>query len=215
MNNNLQTLRVNDWVLKVRLPEGDGDYPVFLLNHGWTGDEDSMWVFATRLPPDAILIAPRAPYRSKLGGYSWVEQKSGDWPWLGDFRPAVEAYLKLLENLTEYMEADLSRVNLVGFSQGGAFSYAFALLHPERVDMLAGLASFLPERCEEIVKERSLVDVPVFVGHGTEDELVPIEMARRSVRMLMQAGADVSYCETEVGHKLGADCFRAFEDFFR
>jgi phospholipase/carboxylesterase len=54
----------------------------------------------------------------------------------------------------------------------------------------------------------------VFIAHGTTDNLVPVEMARESANLLKQAGANVTYCEEEVGHKLSAPCFRGLEAFF-
>ena len=51
-----------------------------------------------------------------------------------------------------------------------------------------------------------LASLPVYWGHGTQDDQVPVERARRDVARLRQAGVDVSYCEADVGHKLGADC---------
>jgi hypothetical protein len=48
-----------------------------------------------------------------------------------------------------------------------------------------------------------------YLAHGTQDKLVPVDVARRSVEQLEQAGANVAYCENDVGHKLGADCFCA------
>jgi phospholipase/carboxylesterase len=215
MNSEVQSLQINDRVLTFRQPEGDGPFSVMLLNHGWTGNETSMWVFTSKLPRDVLMIAPRAPFKSPLGGYSWVEHKSGEWPWLGDFRHAIDAILGLLSLLPGHFNADFSRVDLVGFSQGGALSYALALLHPDRVDRVAGLASFMPERCEQLLDEEPLAGKSVFVGHGTQDQLVPIERARKSVQQLQQAGADVSYCETDVGHKLGADCFNALQVFYQ
>jgi hypothetical protein len=32
--------------------------------------------------------------------------------------------------------------------------------------------------------------------------------------LLEQAGAQITYCESEVGHKVSADCLRALETFF-
>jgi predicted esterase len=43
---------------------------------------------------------------------------------------------------------------------------------------------------------------------------VPIALGRRAVEILELAGASVTYCEDEVGHKLSASCFRGLEAFF-
>ncbi|MBN2500064.1 MAG: dienelactone hydrolase family protein [Anaerolineales bacterium] len=213
-SNKIETLQLNDWVLKYRQPPGGKARNVFLLVHGWTGNEDLMWVFASRLPEDALLIAPRAPYPSELGGFSWVERKSGELPWLDDFRFPVELVQMLLNDLSGRFVGDFSQIDLVGFSQGGALALAFAMLNPARVKRVAGLATFLPEKSDDLIARKPLVGKPVFLGHGTEDEIVPVELARNAVRQLQAAGADVSYCETETGHKLGADCFNAYAAFF-
>ena len=38
--------------------------------------------------------------------------------------------------------------------------------------------------------------------------------ARASMTLLEQAGAVVTYCEADVGHKVSADCLRGLETFF-
>jgi hypothetical protein len=35
------------------------------------------------------------------------------------------------------------------------------------------------------------------------------------VALLEKAGATVTYCEEDVGHKLSAGCFRGLESYFR
>jgi len=55
----------------------------------------------------------------------------------------------------------------------------------------------------------------IFVAHGTLDQMVPIDRARASIGLLEQAGAQVTYCEDEVGHKLSANCLRALEAYLK
>jgi predicted esterase len=55
---------------------------------------------------------------------------------------------------------------------------------------------------------------PFFVAHGTKDEMVTIERARASIELLEQAGANVTYCEDEVGHKVSVTCLRSLKKFF-
>jgi predicted esterase len=67
---------------------------------------------------------------------------------------------------------------------------------------------------EELVSQRPLDGKPFFVTHGTRDEMVPIERARSSIEILEQAGANVTYCEDDVAHKVSVNCLRALKDFF-
>ena len=94
-------------------------------------------------------------------------------------------------------------------------AYTFALLHPQRVVALAGLAGFAPDGAISLAAGQPLRGVPVFISHGTQDQLVPVDRARRSAELLQEGGANVTYCEDEVGHKLSADCFSSLETFFR
>ena len=214
----LQDLQLEGWILKVRQPtQGAKPHPVIFLIHGWTGDERSMWVFAPRLPRNALLIAPRAPYISKhpdLGGYSWVERRAGEFSQLPAFDPALDAFNDLLSKLAkQYPSADFSRFGLAGFSQGAAFSFACALHYPHRVSRVAALAGFLPAGSER--KLTALAEIPVFIAHGAKDETVPIAKAHAAREELAKAGVSVQYCEAVTGHKLGANCFEQLADFFK
>jgi predicted esterase len=51
------------------------------------------------------------------------------------------------------------------------------------------------------------------MAHGILDEMVPIDMARRAIQLLEDAGARVTYCESEVRHKLSSDCLKALESY--
>jgi phospholipase/carboxylesterase len=100
--------------------------------------------------------------------------------------------------------------DLVGFSQGAALAYTLTVLYPDSVHRLAALSGFLPAGAETLLLARPVVGKPVFVAHGRQDNLVPVEQARRSVALLKEAGAQITYCETEVGHKVSAECLRGF-----
>jgi phospholipase/carboxylesterase len=221
MENEIEAMNIKDWVLRVREPQGDGPFPVYLLLHGWTGDETSMWIFSSRLPDNTLLIAPRGIYNTRLGGYGWYPQEkrtglpaeTGDWPHMDEFVPAIDGILDLLSD-DDFPRADFANLHLVGFSQGAALTYALALLHPEKFADFAGLAGFMPNGVEDVMDNQPLAAKRVYVTHGTQDELVPVAKARHAVEVLENAGAKVAYCEDDVGHKLSATCFRGMQEFF-
>ena len=212
----LSTLSHADWIIRYREPAGKGPHPVILLLHGWTGDEDSMWIFAGKLPGDYLLIAPRGLHETPRGGYAWHPLKADrSWPQVEDFRPAVDALLALMAAWPAVPAADFSSLRIAGFSQGAALAYAFTILHPERVSALAALAGFLPAGAATYLKGDQLQGLPVYISHGSQDKLVPVARARAAVDLFDGVGAEVSYCESDVGHKLSADCFRGMEVFFQ
>ncbi len=208
-----QSITVNGLVMRIQQPDGIGPFPVILMIHGWTGDENSMWVFAPRLPKNALLIAPRGLYFSAGGGYSWYPKLNTVLPSFDDFAIAVE---KLIDTVSvNYLPSgDFSSLHLVGFSQGAALAYAMAIQYPTRVTSLAGLSGFLPDGASAWLQPGRLNGLPTFIAHGTQDERIPVERARASVAQLEQAGASVTYCEDDVGHKLSAKCFHGLEAFY-
>ena len=202
-----------EWVYRASQPDGSGPFPVILLLHGWTGDENSMWVFTSRLPANHLLIAPRGLYPVSQGGYAWHTTHNG-WPNIAQFLPAVEALNEWLVP-ARFPGADFSEMHLVGFSQGAALAYAFTLIHAERVASLSALSGFMPEATADGPADGRYKGLPVFITHGTRDVLVPVERARQAAEFFDQAGAEVTYCEHDVGHKLSAACFRGLEEFFQ
>ena len=206
-------MQVGDWTLRVRVPEGAGPFPVMLMLHGWTGDENAMGVFSGRLPANYLLVAPRGLYPAARGGYSWHPVIAGPWPRLDDFHGAAQRLLELLSPAI-FPDGDFSSLHLLGFSQGAALSYAFALFHAARLASVAGLAGFVPDGAAARIGSTRLNGMPIFIAHGTRDELVPVARARQAVDFLQQAGAQVTYCEDDVGHKLSANCFRALQAFY-
>jgi phospholipase/carboxylesterase len=209
---------IDGWTVKVLQPEAEARPRLFLLLHGWTGDENSMWVFASQLPRKWLMIAPRAPYMSRhpeLGGYSWVSGTSSDYPTYAEFDSAIERLAELLELIkATYPQADFERIDVAGFSQGAALAARFALENPGRIHRLAILAGFLPEGAPAKAGGSRLEGLNVFIAHGRRDETVPVESARAAAERFEDAGAMVNYCESESGHKLSAECFRGFKAHF-
>jgi phospholipase/carboxylesterase len=224
-----QIVAFQDWTLRAR---ASSQVParLLLLVHGWTGDENSMWVFVQNFPADYWILAPRAPYITEPSGYSWRPSRSrsileGSTPVElradSDHRPGLEDLRSVIDSLIGLVDAyalentlEASEFDLMGFSQGAVMASTIALLHPERVRRVGILSGFIPAGAGPLVAEHPLRGKPFFVAHGTQDETVKIEYARQSVQLLEEAGATVTFCEDEVGHKLGLNCLRALEKFF-
>ncbi len=211
---NTDLIEFENWTLRIRKT----DHPsprLLLMLHGFTGDENSMWVFARDLPTQYWIVAPRAPHTTEPSGYSWRPPHAGTFgrPSLEQLRPAAEALIRLIDayQLSAKIEADV--FDVMGFSQGGAMSNLLAFLYPERIRKTSILAGFIPSGLDELVAKCPLAGKPFFVAHGTKDETVPVDRARSSIEILEQAGAQVTYCEDEVGHKVSLTCLRALRDF--
>lgn len=204
---------INGIHTRIRTSQGEGLFPVILLLHGFTGDENSMWVFTHKLPANSLIVAPRGLYSVRSGGYSWLPPSSDPLGWIDDYQSAMEAIMELMtpENIPGLI---LTPIYVAGFSQGAALTYSIALTRPQRVKALAGLAGFMPQGGEALARNQPLAGKAAFIAHGTLDEIVPVERARKAVEILKLSGADVAYCEDDVTHKMSAECFKDFAAFF-
>jgi phospholipase/carboxylesterase len=204
---------INDIPTRIKLKADSLSNPVILLLHGFTGDENSMWVFTQKLPNNATIIAPRGIYSTRFGGYSWLPDSSGSFAWIDEYQLAIDTLLEIISP-RNFSTIDIEKFYIAGFSQGAALTYALALTHPNRMRGLAGLAGFMPQGAEAFARNIPLKGIPAFVAHGTLDEVIPIDLARKAVEVLKASGAEVSYCEDQVNHKMSAACFKDFAAFF-
>lgn len=209
-------IEFNDWTLRIRPPQVENPR-ILMMIHGWTGDENSMWVFTRGLPPDFWIIAPRAPHPAETSGYSWRPLQPETWgrPSFEQLLPAAEGLIRLMDEYAASVKVDASQFDVVGFSQGAAMVNVLGMLYPQRIRKMGVLAGFVPSGADEHIANRSLAGKRIFVAHGTKDEMVPVERARESMDLLEQAGATIVYCEDEVGHKLSANCLRALETYLQ
>ncbi|MBI5825723.1 MAG: hypothetical protein HZB18_16975 [Chloroflexi bacterium] len=213
---NTELISFNGWTLRAR-PSSAENPRLLVMIHGWTGDENSMWVFTRRLPSDYWMIAPRAPHPAESSGFSWrpPQPLTDGRPSLEMLYPAAEALINLIDGYSASVKLEARQFDLMGFSQGGAMVNLMGMLYPQRVRKMGVLASFLPSGLDEYIAKKALAGKDIFVAHGTQDKLIPVERARASMALLEQAGAQVTYCEDEVGHKLSANCLRALEVYLQ
>ena len=60
-----------------------------------------------------------------------------------------------------------------------------------------------------------LTGLPVFITHGTRDEIVPVEKARQSRDLYQRLQAEVTYGEYSTGHKVHTDGMRSLKQWLR
>ncbi len=209
-----QTIEFNGWTLRTR-PSESASPRLLVLIHGWTGDENSMWVFTRRFSADYWMIAPRAPYTADTSGFSWRPPEAGTFgrPSLETLKPSAERLIQLIDEYAASVKVDARQFDVIGFSQGGAVVSAVGALYPERVRKMGVLSGFVPYEMGSIVHSKPLAGKNIFVAHGTKDETVTIDRARDSMQLLEQAGATITYCEDDVAHKLSSKCLRALEAY--
>lgn len=213
-SNASQVLLLNNWIVRVRQPETRQSNKIFLMLHGYTGDENSMLVFMRNLPTDAWIFAPRGPEPVAEGGYRWLAASNGLETSLSDFQTPVQKINTALSDWLKSFHIPDAPINIIGFSQGAALALAYTLTYPRMVKRAACLAGFLPPDAIQLASSRPLEGIPIFISHGTQDTTVTYDRAQQTAAWLEQLGAVITFCTSQTGHRISAACFRAYSDFF-
>jgi phospholipase/carboxylesterase len=96
-----------------------------------------------------------------------------------------------------------NRIVLAGFSQGCALALLTGVRHKRRLAGIAGLSGYLP-LAGSTMAERSDANAltPIFMGHGSGDNVVAIERGAASRDMLRGLGYDVEWHDYPMAHSV-------------
>jgi phospholipase/carboxylesterase len=95
------------------------------------------------------------------------------------------------------------KIVLAGFSQGGAIALQTGLRHAEPLAGILALSTYLA-LAENLAAEGTAANksIPVFMAHGTEDPVVPINLAETSRDTLKSHGYNVRWADYPMPHSV-------------
>ena len=96
----------------------------------------------------------------------------------------------------------------MGFSQGTILSYAVALNYPEKVKNIIALSGYINEDIlPETIKESDVAHLNFFCSHGSVDQVIPVDWARKAPIFLDALHINNVYSEYPVGHGVAPQNF--------
>jgi predicted peptidase len=122
---------------------------------------------------DAFIISPNA------GFDEWYDSTN------------QQQVLALLDLAKSNWPINPNQVIVTGYSNGGNGSWFFADYYPELFSVAIPMASsYDPERATGEVPE---IEVPLYVIHGEDDELFPVEVTEAFVNKSQDAGSSIEF----------------------
>ncbi len=209
MVNSWENIFDRGWVFSVLKPNLPVQNPPLFLLHGLSGDETSLRSLSAKIQRSRWIIAVRGILPGPESGYAWAQPKSRNQT---DFLQAVNVFFLELGPLQSLLSLNRTPIDLMGFSQGAAFASVLLIVHPELIRRVALISGFIP-RLENSVRP-DLSGHQVVISHGTEDNLVPFAEALHSADLLTSFDAEVTFCQSNTRHKIGAYCLSQLETFF-
>jgi phospholipase/carboxylesterase len=98
------------------------------------------------------------------------------------------------------------RIVIAGFSQGGAIALQTALRYPQRLAGVMALSTYLPLH-DTLAGEASAAnrDVPILMCHGQQDSVVPLQLGKLSLDLLLATGYSVDFRTYDMPHSVCMD----------
>ena len=187
---------------------------IWLHGLGADGNDFVPIIHELSLPPLGIrFVFPHAPMRPVTinGGFvmrAWYDIAYQDLVMKED-EHGVRQSQKMIEELIAKEDTrgvPANRIVVAGFSQGGVISLQTGLRQPERLAGVMSLSAYLP-LVSTIEKERNAAnnDVPIFLGHGIADNIVPLPLGIASRDRLLKLGYDLDWHQYPMPHSVCAE----------
>ena len=196
---------------------GDSPNASIIILHGLGADANDFVSFAEQLDLRAVgdirYVFPNAPVRpvTVFGGQrvrAWFDFYDGGFGRREDEAGLRESMAEVQALIDREIALGIraERIVLAGFSQGCAMTLVTGLRAPQRLAGLLGMSGWLP-LADTTAAERSEAnrDVPVFLGHGTADPVVPYARGIAARDALLGLGNPVEFHDYPMQHSVSPD----------
>ena len=188
-----------------------------VILHGLGADGTDVLPMCDALDLDAVgpmrFLMPRAPERAVTinGGArmrAWYDIRAADITAREDEGGLRESFALVHALLDREVSRGIpaERIVLAGFSQGCAIALGAGLRFAERLAGIAGMSGYLPLPVAT-ARERAEANatLPIFLGHGRNDEVVPMSRGAASRDTLAALGAQVEWHDYPMAHSVSME----------
>ena len=189
----------------------DAELPLVIVMHGRGADANDLADIAPYLDRGYRFLFPNAPkpfemYAGTSFGFTWFD----GWPAEPEsFRESRQLVLELLDKALEKYPTPPGKVIVCGFSQGGMMALDTGFRTEQPIAGIVCMSGALNEEDLPPFKK----EIPVLVVHGTADDKIAVNDARRTRAVLEEHGIDTTYHEFVMGHHVTDESLRVVQDF--
>jgi len=202
----------------VRVPSHRPDsepLPMVILIHGRGADMHDLADLAPMLDTNGgcRFVFPNAPkpfepYPGMAMGWTWFE----GWPPVQEsVAESREQMLAFIDEITASYPTPQGKLVIAGFSQGALMALDSGLRTSKALAGIVAMSGGLYE--QDLPDLTARTGLPVLIAHGTVDDVVPVQYARRARHVLEESALNVAFHEYPMGHQVvqeEADDVRAF-----
>ena len=193
---------------------GEDPVATILIMHGLGADGQDFLPIAEQLDLSSVgpvrFLFPNAPVMAVTinGGYkmpAWYDILGADLVKRED-EAGLRQSRESIEELLAHEKArgmPANQIVVAGFSQGCAMALMVGLRHADKLAGVIGMSGYLP-LADQTLAERSAASqgMPIFLGHGTHDGVVPMTRATASRDALTAMGYAVDWHAYPMEHSV-------------
>lgn len=188
--------------------------PLLILLHGYGSNEQDLFSFAEELPKELLIVSAQAPYEMGYGAYAWYainfDDTNGKFSDLKQAKESIDKIAGFIDEIKTKYNTNTDKTFLLGFSQGAILSYSLSFIYPNKVQYVIALSGYI--NTQMIPKNISKnIETNYYCSHGTVDQVLPIDWARKSKPFLDNLGLQNTYSEYNVGHGVAPQNFYSFK----
>ncbi|MCF7825164.1 MAG: hypothetical protein K9M55_00960 [Candidatus Marinimicrobia bacterium] len=177
-----------------------------ILLHGYGADEYDLMGLSSYFDENIQVLSIRGSSVTPYGGASWFDidmLADGSLRFhIDQAKNSAEGVIEVITELKREGVIQSNRLIMAGFSQGATIANLIAFQKPELIQALLIMSGRLPEDVVELSGDVSRYQgLPVFAGHGLNDNVIPIEYGRQIVGF-WDSISDLEHFEYPMGHEI-------------
>lgn len=162
--------------------------------------------------PGIRFIFPHAPVRpvtlnNGMAMRAWYDINNLDFSNRADLAGLQQSAGQVIELIEAQIALgiDCKQIFLAGFSQGGALALYTALRYAKKLAGVIALSTYLPA-ADSLAAELASTNqqIPIFYAHGQSDNVINIDYARESLRLLQSLNYEIEWHEYAMEHQVCA-----------
>lgn len=180
------------------------DAPLLIMLHGYGSNAQDLFGLSGYMPAKYRVLSVQAPITISQGSYAWYHlDMSGGKPKYS-FAEAEKSRKQIAQFIDEAkVKYKSKQVHLLGFSQGAIMSYSVAFTQPEKVKSIVALSGRILQEVSSAVKPNNqLQQLNVFIGHGKNDNVLPISYGKEALDICTSLNVKLSYNEYNMAHEI-------------
>ncbi|WP_185882967.1 alpha/beta hydrolase [Blattabacterium cuenoti] len=186
------------------------DSSLFLMIHGYGSNENNLFFMTKDIPKNLFVVSIRGLFKKEQNAYHWYDIDFSDKKKFINIEQAkvsIDKISMLINDIIQKYQLNNHNVWLCGFSQGAILSYAIALKNFKKVKKIIALSGYVENNIfSKLHKNSNCYDnLDFFISHGKYDNIIPINLARQSIKILNKIGVssnNLCYNEYNSEHTL-------------